>query len=837
MSNLITRDRPIETRTISSRNEEQQAWRMCAFVILGMWLLFASPWLLGRVTIPYDAKALFQAQLQFLANAVHSGQSPAWNPHTFVGVPQIADPQSLIFSPALLLAFISKSPRFWLLDAYVFALLGLGAAAVALFFRDRKWHPGGAAVAALCFAFGGSASWRMQHIGQIQSYAFFALTLWMLFRARDRRSLGWAAGAGLAAGLMLIEPNQVALLGGYVIAIVIVADWLAAPSPREALRRDFRPYAVAAVVAIAVSALPILLTYAFLADSNRPSIAFAEAARGSLHPASLLTFLLPDLFGINDKVAGYWGPYSEAWDPRELTLSPNMSQLYIGALPCLVLLRGVMTRGALRQTEIVGFTAAGIFALLYALGSFTPFFAIAYDAMPGVDLFRRPADATFLLGGVASILAGYLVHRHLASLDVSPRSAPFRLIALLVAAVTLAVAIAFAYGKLSSSIGAIAIGSMMLAVAATVLSLGPARIKAAGRMAVFLPALLVGTDLILANGPSESTGKPEDRAQEALRPETTNDTIAFLSRHVRRAALTPWRDRIEIAGVGFDWQNTAEAHGFDQTLGYNPLRTELVTRAIGAGDYIAGYDQRTFSRLFPSYRCRLADLLGLRFIATPVPIQTLDRHFREGDLHFVARTPDAYIYENPRALPRVLFAETAVSADFERILRDGRWPEFDPRRTVLLDRAESPVLAHRPPLRTMSSAPQQRAIVSSTLPIPPLQGRLAKTGMAGSTAALSADEPRSVISRYENTRVEIDVSTPRPGFLVLNDVWHPWWRAKVDGVPARVRRANVLFRAVAVPAGRHRVRFEFAPFAGAFAELSHKLRLDLAASPARAGDK
>ena len=34
-------------------------------------------------------------QLQFLANAFHSGQSPFWNPSTFVGVPQIADPQSL----------------------------------------------------------------------------------------------------------------------------------------------------------------------------------------------------------------------------------------------------------------------------------------------------------------------------------------------------------------------------------------------------------------------------------------------------------------------------------------------------------------------------------------------------------------------------------------------------------------------------------------------------------------------------------------------------------------------------------------------------------------------
>ena len=55
--------------------------------------------------------------------------------------------------------------------------------------------------------------------------------------------------------------------------------------------------------------------------------------------------------------------------------------------------------------------------------------------------------------------------------------------------------------------------------------------------------------------------------------------------------------------------------------------------------------------------------------------------------------------------------------------------------------------------------------------------------------------------------------------MVLNDVWHPWWQASVDGKPAEILKANVLFRAVVVPPGRHVVRFTFHPFSGAFAEL------------------
>ena len=82
-------------------------------------------------------------------------------------------------------------------------------------------------------------------------------------------------------------------------------------------------------------------------------------------------------------------------------------------------------------------------------------------------------------------------------------------------------------------------------------------------------------------------------------------------------------------------------HGFDHTLGYNPLRIADVSDATGARDYIAGPDQRTFSPLFPSYRSLLADMLGLRYIVSSVPIGQVDANLKPGDLRFLARTHEA----------------------------------------------------------------------------------------------------------------------------------------------------------------------------------------------------
>ena len=314
------------------------------------WAVFAFPWLSGEVTIPFDAKAHFQPQLQFLANALHTGQSPFWTHNVFGGSPQIADPQSLIFSPALLLAYLEPAPSFRELDLYCFALLALAGFSVLMFFRDRGWHPAGAIVAALATAFGGSSIWRIQHIKQIESFAFFMLALWLLERALERKSMFYGLLAGFAAGLMIMEPGQVAMLGCYLLAGYTLNHWFGQPRFWVSMRETLPALLGGGLVTVLLAAVPILFSFLFVLDSNRPEIPFKEAIRGSLHPASLLTAIVPNLYSVRGDLP-YWGPGSLGWPAEWLSMSENMLEVYVGALPILLLLALVFMRGRLWSRE------------------------------------------------------------------------------------------------------------------------------------------------------------------------------------------------------------------------------------------------------------------------------------------------------------------------------------------------------------------------------------------------------------------------------------------------------------------------------------------------------
>ena len=57
----------------------------------------------------------------------------------------------------------------------------------------------------------------------------------------------------------------------------------------------------------------------------------------------------------------------------------------------------------------------------------------------------------------------------------------------------------------------------------------------------------------------------------------------------------------------------------------------------------------------------------------------------------------------------------------------------------------------------------------------------------------------------------IVTDSAHPGLLILNERWNEDWHARVDSHPTKVMQANFVQPAVALPAGRHYVEFEYKP--------------------------
>jgi hypothetical protein len=157
-----------------------------------------------------------------------------------------------------------------------------------------------------------------------------------------------------------------------------------------------------------------------------------------------------------------------------------------------------------------------------------------------------------------------------------------------------------------------------------------------------------------------------------------------------------------------------------------------------------------------------AGAASARFLWTPIPPARLPSRKMED------------FYRAPLApyRPRLSFLSAyRVEPDAERAWRRVASGEIDLTSEVLLDRKPEPN---------------------------PSGGR----GKPLLVARLAEDAPERVVA---------EVTSANPGLLVVTDLHYPGWTAEEEGRRLPLLRADGLFRAVALPAGTHRVVFRYRP--------------------------
>lgn len=74
------------------------------------------------------------------------------------------------------------------------------------------------------------------------------------------------------------------------------------------------------------------------------------------------------------------------------------------------------------------------------------------------------------------------------------------------------------------------------------------------------------------------------------------------------------------------------------------------------------------------------------------------------------------------------------------------------------------------------------------------------------------EEAMATMLEYHPDKLSYWVSSDKGGILVFSEIYYPHgWQAYVDGVPAPHYRVNYLLRGMSVPAGSHKITFDFDP--------------------------
>ncbi|MEJ2151396.1 MAG: hypothetical protein P8Y29_00250 [Gemmatimonadota bacterium] len=156
-------------------------------------------------------------------------------------------------------------------------------------------------------------------------------------------------------------------------------------------------------------------------------------------------------------------------------------------------------------------------------------------------------------------------------------------------------------------------------------------------------------------------------------------------------------------------------------------------------------------------------LLNVRYVISGPAVQA-------AGFDLVHQDEGRHVYARQAASPRTWVVHDAVPiddvADARARLLD---PSFDPLRSAIL------------------TAEEER----------PALGQ----GGAGSSIA-------KWVTR-DTDRLVIDAQLAADGLLVMSEIYHPYWRATIDGEPTPVLQTDIALRAVAVPAGRHRIEMRF----------------------------
>jgi len=417
-----------------------------------------------------------------------------------------------------------------------------------------------------------------------------------------------------------------------------------------------------------------------------------------------------------------------------------------------------------RWRELVFFSLLATGSALLAFGSHTPLFGL-FMYVPTGDWFRLPNRllvlTAFSLVTLAGIGFNYLLEEVIADNEQAVKSA---------GRYAGFIALCGVFMLLLSKGGALYVLILLLGCLVCV------RVRSKPALGV-LAVLLIGFDLTL------------HVMNPVTYPWITREVFPELKEEKEFLHENVGLDRVHILHRKHDWKNFLLNSNFGmverirETSGYESLTLQRYAEFcayLETGDlpsYLIPFTG-AFRWTSESVNPRLLNFLGARYIVDD----------RGRDLYPEKNPPgkepkglklkrvfsgELDIYENSDALPRAFYAKKIeVINNKGEVLKRLADPKFDYKNTIVLEEEFEP----------LSSASEKPA----------------------GTAEV-------IVKDHGEGDIGIIITIPDSGFIFVNDIFVPGWRAKVDGEDAKLYRADYLFMAIPVEAGKHVIELVYQP--------------------------
>jgi hypothetical protein len=706
----------------------------------------------------------------FATRALKALTFPFWNPYSFSGMPFFADLQTAVLYPLnLLLALLSSKngTNAVLFEYQIIFHIFLAGVFTYLLSRNFQRSIFASIAAAITFMFSGFATTHIFHISIIHSLPWLPLSLLLLRKTLKQKSLLHAALCGLSLSFLSLagHPQMILythyMLGAYLLyhlyeirkEVPLPRKWIVAISL----------FCIAIFSGIGISAVQLLPVRELSQESVRPKMTFEEASEGSFRPYRFITMIVPNYFGIPNRqnteaTTPYWGIAHDDFDPgRHYYWETSM---YVGIVTIML---SIIALIAFRSPPMIFFFIISMLSLLVALGQSGGLYFILYHIMPGFKMFRNPTRIALLFSLSSAICAAFgfdgLI-QSMKSKETFNKKNPLFFLGTFSALIMIGTLI-FSSGALKNSI----------------------------------------TDFIATQGFfGGDTAQISQAVDRSIYPFTTLQVwiaaiftlltaatlFAVLKGYIRTVTASVFLLIIICAdllayGYGYCADNTDPNQLFKPNNLINAMHEEYKkelfrfnsrSSAPGRNDISGGemIFKRNEGSIHELYLMEGYNPLRLKRQLLERKDRTLDILNVKYKINVDRTTGQIGILPHTTAFPRAWFAHAyQVQTDEQKILQDLDSPSFNHKSSVILE--EKP---------EFPSGNQDDTCNSSV--------RISSWGM---------------------NKITTQLTTDKPGFLVLSEIFYPAWKAKVDGKLTKIFRADYALRAIPVSAGSHTVICEY----------------------------